>query len=152
MKKKGAAFQMSAQEEEEERILDELRYMDLPDEGSEIQNFESAENLSVKGKRAFFDRVRSSLTRPKRTGSSGLEPQSTAPVDPFGPDSVPQAVRVHYTFPTDTVTSTEPSVPPEIRDLGHRLGLNDDADMPRTRKQHQVIEHTAKFIFKHGHK
>jgi hypothetical protein len=44
---------MSAEEEEEERILDELRYMDLPEEGSEIISLESAEALPAKGNRAI---------------------------------------------------------------------------------------------------
>lgn len=53
VKRKGAAFQMSAEEEEEERILDELRYMDLPEEGSEFPNLESDETLAARGNRAF---------------------------------------------------------------------------------------------------
>ncbi len=53
VKKKGAAFQMSAEEEEEERILNELRYMDLPEEGSEFLNLESVEPSSVRGNRAI---------------------------------------------------------------------------------------------------
>jgi hypothetical protein len=92
----------------------------------------------------------SSLISYLGTASATLDSQTN--LDPCGSDSIPQAVQVHYTFPVDIVTSSEPSVPQEISDLGHRLGLNDDAEMPQTRKQHQVIEHTAKFIFKHGHK
>jgi hypothetical protein len=84
------------------------------------------------------------------SSAAALDSQTTS--DPCGADCGPQAVRVHYTFPADIVTISEPSVPQEIFELGHCLGLNDDAEMPRTRKQHQVIEHTAKFIFKHGHK
>ncbi len=97
----------------------------------------------------LIDRVCLSLTTDLGTApATAMDLQTT---DPCGVDSVPQAVRVHYTFP-DTVASSEPSVPQEISDLGQCLGLGGDAEMPRTRKQHQVIEHTAKFIFKHGHK
>ena len=53
VKKKVAAFQTSAEEEEEERILDEFRYMDLPEEGIEAPNLESAEAVSAKGKCAI---------------------------------------------------------------------------------------------------
>jgi hypothetical protein len=63
-------------------------------------------------------------------------------------------MRVHYSFPT--IPEGEPDkivlVPPEVLELGNRLGLKSEAAMPQTRKQHQVIEHTAKFICKHGHK
>eukprot|EP00960_Hanusia_phi_P070453 767312-Hanusia_phi.AAC.3 len=123
---------LSTKEMEEEKMIDEERYRDLPPgDGSEI-----------------FD-------APKAVEQEEPEPsRETDRNDSKGNEYG----RVHFSFseplPKHEVAPPAPPVPEEIAKFaaGWLTDLPPGSMLPRTYKQHQVIEHTAKFVLKKGTK